>query len=89
MPLRKTNERLEPPGMRNKKSIRKRKKPSNKLERVEKPGKMGNPAVVETYEDARENAMLNRNVPTMSNGGEAKVRGMGAAIKGGKFEGVF
>ena len=53
------------------------------------PGKMGNPAVVETYEDARENAMLNRNVPTMSNGGEAKVRGMGAAIKGGKFEGVF
>jgi len=50
---------------------------------------MGNPAVVETYEDARENAMLNRNVPTMSHGGEAKVRGMGAAIKGGKFEGVF
>ena len=53
------------------------------------PGRMGNPAVVETYEDARENAMLNRNVPTMSHGGEAEVRGMGAAIKGGKFEGVF
>ena len=50
---------------------------------------MGNPAVVETYEDARENAMINRDVPTMKNGGEAKVRGMGAAIKGGKFEGVF
>ena len=54
-----------------------------------KPRKMGNPAVVTEYEDARENAMLNRNVPTMSHGGEAKVRGMGAAIKGGKFEGVF
>jgi len=54
-----------------------------------KPGMMGNPAVVETYEDARENAMINRDVPTMKNGGEAKVRGMGAAIKGGKFEGVF
>jgi hypothetical protein len=58
-------------------------------DRDNKAGKMGNPAVVETYEDARENAMLNRNVPTMSHGGEAKVRGMGAAIKGGKFEGVF
>ena len=54
-----------------------------------KPGKMGNPAVVETYEDARENAMINRNVPTMSTGGEAKTRGMGCAIKGGKFQGVF
>ena len=51
------------------------------------PGKMGNPAVVETYEDARENAMLNRNVPTMKEGGIC--RGAGAAIKGTKFEGVF
>jgi len=50
---------------------------------------MGNPAVVETYEDARENAMINRDVPTMSTGGEAKTRGMGCAIKGGKFQGVF
>ena len=49
----------------------------------------GNPAVVETYEDARENAMINRDVPTMKHGGEAKTRGMGCAIKGGKFEGVF
>ena len=49
----------------------------------------GNPAVVETYEDARENAMINRDVPTMKHGGEAVVRGMGCAIKGGKFEGVF
>ncbi len=87
MPLRKTNERLEPPGMRNKKSIRKRKRPSKKLERVEKPGKMGNPAVVETYEDARENAMINRNVPTMKEGGYCK--GGGAAIKGTNFKGVF
>mgnify|MGYP003144258826 CR=1 FL=1 len=52
-----------------------------------KPGKMGNPAVVETYEDARENAMINRNVPTMKEGGYC--RGAGAAIKGTKFEGVF
>ncbi len=51
------------------------------------PGKMGNPAVVEIYEDARENAMLNRDVPTMKEGGIC--RGAGAAIKGGKFEGVF
>ena len=49
----------------------------------------GNPAVVETFEDARENQMINRDVPTMKHGGEAVVRGMGAAIKGGKFEGVF
>lgn len=49
----------------------------------------GNPAVVETYEDARENAMINRDVPTMKHGGEAKTRGMGCAIKGGKFQGVF
>ena len=90
MPLRKTNERIDPKGMTNKRSDkRKIKKPSKKLERSEKPGKMGNPAVVETYEDARENAMINRNVPTMSTGGEAKTRGMGCAIKGGKFQGVF
>jgi len=49
----------------------------------------GNPAVVETFEDARENQMINRDVPTMKHGGEAKTRGMGCAIKGGKFEGVF
>ena len=61
--------------------------PKSKSDKYE--GKRGNPAVVETYEDARENAMINRDVPTMKNGGEAKVRGMGAAIKGGKFEGVF
>jgi len=30
-----------------------------------------------------------RPVPKFNNGGEAKVRGMGCAIKGGKFEGVF
>jgi hypothetical protein len=51
------------------------------------PGPMGNPAVVETYEDARENAMINRDVPTMKEGGYC--RGAGAAIKGTKFEGVF
>ena len=53
------------------------------------PNSRGNPAVVETYEDARENSMINRDVPTMKHGGEAKTRGMGCAIKGGKFQGVF
>ena len=80
MPLRKIDERVGPDGT-TKKIIKKKDK--------KKPGKMGNPAVVETYEDARENAMINRNVPTMSTGGEAKTRGMGCAIKGGKFQGVF
>jgi hypothetical protein len=80
MPLRKIDERVGPDG-KTKKIIKKKDK--------KKPGKMGNPAVVETYEDARENAMINRDVPTMSTGGEAKTRGMGCAIKGGKFQGVF
>ncbi len=65
-----------------------KKDPKRRIKR-KSPGPMGNPAVVETYEDARENAMINRNVPTMSTGGEAKTRGMGCAIKGGKFQGVF
>ena len=54
MPLRKTNERNDPKGMTSKRGEgrEKIKKPSKKLERSEKPGKMGNPAVVETYEDA-------------------------------------
>jgi hypothetical protein len=30
-----------------------------------------------------------KNAKKLSHGGEARVRGMGAAIKGGKFEGVF
>jgi hypothetical protein len=53
----------------------------------QEPRMMGNPGVVKTYEDARENAMLNRNVPTLKHGGMA--RGGGAAIKGTKFKGVF
>jgi hypothetical protein len=61
--------------------------PKDPKKKKYKPGKMGNPAVVETYEDARENAMINRNVPTMKEGGYC--RGVGAAIKGTKFEGVF
>jgi hypothetical protein len=64
------------------------KRPIKKKSPLE-PNPRGNPAVVETYEDARENAMINRDVPTMKNGGEAKTRGMGCAIKGGKFQGVF
>jgi|TARA_R100001463_G_scaffold2177_1_gene9223 hypothetical protein len=65
----------------------KRTKPGKNITKKKKPGKRGNPAVVETYEDARENAMINRNVPTMKEGGYC--RGAGAAIKGTKFEGVF
>jgi len=49
--------------------------------------KKGNPAVVTEYEDARENQMINRDIPTMKKGGIC--RGAGAAIKGTKFEGVF
>ena len=60
-------------------------KPAKKLKRKE--GKRGNPAVVTEYEDARENAMINRNVPTMKTGGICK--GGGAAIKGTNFKGVF
>ena len=51
------------------------------------PPMMGNPGVVKTYEDARENAMLNRNVPTLKDGGMC--RGTGIAVKGKKFQGVF
>jgi hypothetical protein len=51
------------------------------------PPMMGNPGVVKTYEDARENAMLNRNVPTLKHGGMC--RGSGIAVKGKKFQGVF
>jgi len=58
-----------------------------KLRDQKKPSKMGNPAVVKTYEDARENAMINRNVPRMNDGGMA--RGTGAAIRGKGFKGIF
>ena len=54
--------------MANKK--KKLKKNKDKLFNIEiEEGPRGNPAVVETYEDARENAMINRDVPTMKNGG--------------------
>jgi hypothetical protein len=68
------------------KRIDPKKDPKRRIKR-KSPGPMGNPAVVETYEDARENAMINRDVPTMKEGGIC--RGAGAAIKGTKFEGVF
>ena len=48
---------------------------------------MGNPAVTTEYEDARENQMINRDIPTMKTGGIC--RGAGAAIKGTDFKGVF
>ncbi len=52
-----------------------------------KPRKMGNPAVTTEYEDARENQMINRDIPTMKKGGIC--RGAGAAISGTDFKGVF
>jgi hypothetical protein len=66
-----------------------RKKVKKKKMDEQEPRMMGNPGVVKTYEDARENAMLNRNVPTLKHGGMCQ-RGSGiAAIKGTKFKGVF
>ena len=78
MPLRKIDERVGPDG-KTKKIIKKKDK--------KKPGKMGNPAVTTEYEDARENAMINRDIPTMKTGGIC--RGAGAAVKGTNFKGVF
>jgi hypothetical protein len=75
MPLRKVS---------NRKTVAR--KPAKDPEK-KKESKRGNPPVVETYEDARENAMINRNVPTMKEGGYCK--GGGAAIKGTNFKGVF
>ena len=59
----------------------------NKNRGKSKPGKMGNPAVTTEYEDARENQMINRDIPTMKKGGIC--RGAGAAISGTDFKGVF
>ena len=78
MPLRKIDERVGPDG-KTKKIIKKKDK--------KKPKKMGNPAVTTEYEDARENQMINRDIPTMRKGGIC--RGAGAAIKGTDFKGVF
>jgi hypothetical protein len=64
-----------------------RKKVKKKKMDEQEPRMMGNPGVVKTYEDARENAMLNRNVPTLKHGGMC--RGSGIAVKGKKFQGVF
>lgn len=44
-------------------------------------GKQGNPAIVETYEDARENAMINRDIPAMNTGGDVVVGKGGDYIK--------
>lgn len=81
----------------------KKKKKKLKLEELlllETEGPRGNPPVIEEYEDARENAMINRDVPTMKHGGSSscgceecmgasKARGAGAAISGTGFKGVF
>jgi hypothetical protein len=50
-----------------------RKKVKKKKMDEQEPRMMGNPGVVKTYEDARENAMLNRNVPTLKHGGMVEV----------------
>ena len=63
------------------------KKIEEKKDKKKKPKKMGNPAVTTEYEDARENQMINRDIPTMRKGGIC--RGGGAAIKGTDFKGVF
>jgi len=61
---------------------KKLKKNKDKLFNIEiEEGPRGNPAVVETYEDARENAMINRDVPTMKNGGDVTVGKGGDYIK--------
>tara|TARA_R100000030_G_scaffold26328_1_gene19185 strand:+ start:304 stop:516 length:213 start_codon:yes stop_codon:yes gene_type:complete len=65
----------------------KRTKPGKNITKKKKPGRMGNPAVTTEYEDARENQMINRDIPTMRTGGICK--GGGAAIKGTDFKGVF
>jgi hypothetical protein len=55
-------------------------------------GKISKPSrsmMVDTTTSAYGDAGRGRPVPEFSHGGEAKVRGMGCAIKGGKFEGVF
>ena len=62
--------------------IRARKKTQ---EIVQPPASM----MMDTTTSAYGDAGRGRPVPEFSHGGEAKVRGMGAAIKGGKFEGVF
>jgi len=45
--------------------------------------------VKEDFKNKRDAEKLEMPKRTFSHGGEARVRGMGAAIKGGKFEGVF
>ena len=66
----------------------KKKTPGEKLNKALKKaaygddmGKMGNPAVVFTFEDARENQMLNRDIPTMNEGGDVVVGKGGEYIK--------
>ena len=55
--------------------ITKKEKKQNWItKKEEEPPKMGNPAVVETYEDARENAMINRNIPAMKYGSKKPVK---------------
>ena len=55
-------------------------------QKIEKPSAS---MMMDTTTSAYGDAGRGRPVPEFSHGGEAKVRGMGAAIKGGKFEGVF
>src|SRR5210317_2209261 len=45
--------------------------------------------IIDTTTSLYGDAGKGRPVPKFSDGGESKVRGMGAAIKGGKFKGVF
>ena len=59
---------------------------------VPKYGKFETPPPTKKPEPRKNNKRLppkEDNYGQFSKGGEAKVRGMGCAIKGGKFEGVF
>jgi hypothetical protein len=82
MPLRKIDERVKA-----KKTLEDSLKLLKKKEKDMKnlPKGLRKDTTTSAYGDAGRG----RSVPEFSHGGEAKVRGMGCAIKGGKFEGVF
>ena len=67
-------------------AMKRRKKDSSSKQKITKPSRS---MMMDTTTSAYGDAGRGRPVHEFSHGGEAKVRGMGAAIKGGKFEGVF
>ena len=65
--------------------LKPKKKPSPRKEQQEESEK----AKGYIISDERGMQMHYEPKPRFKHGGEAKCRGMGAAVKGGKFEGVF